>query len=103
VEYIAPRTPVEEVIATLYAELLGVQRIGIHDNFYRLGGHSLLATQLLSRLNKAFQLQLPLPLMFEADTVASLAEVVEQNLVEEIAGLPDSEVDRLVNSQAKST
>jgi len=97
VEYIAPRTPIEEVIAGLYAELLGAQQIGIHDNFYRLGGHSLLATQLLSRVNKAFQLRLPLPLMFEADTVASLAEVVEQNLVEEIAGLPDSEVDRLVN------
>jgi amino acid adenylation domain-containing protein len=102
VEYIAPRTPIEEVIAALYSELLGVQQIGIHDNFYRLGGHSLLATQLLSRVNKAFQLQLPLPLMFEADTVASLAEVVEQNLVDEIAGLPDSEVDRLVNRQGQS-
>ena len=94
--YVAPRTPIEETIAEMYKELLGLETPGIHHNFYRLGGHSLLATQLLSRVNKSFQLQLPLPVMFEAATIASLAAVVEKRILDEISALPDGEVERLV-------
>jgi hypothetical protein len=98
-EYVAPRTDLEQSVATLYMEVLGVKRPGIHDNFFQLGGHSLLATQLLSRVNKTFQLQLILPVLFESPTIASLAAVIEESLLDEIAGLSEHEVERLVEPQ----
>jgi amino acid adenylation domain-containing protein len=99
-EYVAPRTAAETTVALLYAEVLGISPPGVHDNFYRLGGHSLLATQLLSRVNRAFQLDLPLRVMLEAVTVATLAEVVEQQVLDDIAALSDDEVFRRVGRQA---
>ncbi len=75
--YVAPRTPVEEVLARLWSDVLGVAQIGIHDDFFELGGHSLLATQLISRLRDAFQVDLPLRNIFESPTIATLAEQVE--------------------------
>src|ERR1043166_8247494 len=75
--YLAPQTPVEEVIANIWAELLGVERVGREDNFFDLGGHSLLATRLVSRLRQAFDVELPLRLLFEHPTVAGLAPQVE--------------------------
>lgn len=98
-EYVAPRTDLEQSVAMLYMEVLGVKRPGIHDNFFQLGGHSLLATQLLSRVNKTFQLQLILPVLFESPTIASLAAVIEESLLDEIAGLSEHEVERLVEPQ----
>ena len=58
--YVAPRTPVEELLAALWAEALGVERVGIHDNFFARGGHSLLATRVLSRVQQACGVELPL-------------------------------------------
>jgi len=84
-EYVAPQTPVEKALAALYAEVLGVPEPGIHANFFRLGGHSLLATRLLSRVNKTFQIELALPVIFKTPTIAELAVVVERVLVDEIA------------------
>jgi amino acid adenylation domain-containing protein len=77
VAYEAPRTPLEEVIAGIWLEMLGVERIGIHDNFFTLGGHSLLGTRVIARLRDAFQLELPLRVLFEAPTVGELAGRVE--------------------------
>ncbi len=75
--YVAPRTPTEEILAGIWAQVLGIERIGIHDNFFDLGGHSLLATQVISRAREAFGIELPLRSLFESPTVAALAEQVE--------------------------
>jgi acyl carrier protein len=75
--FVAPRTATEQLLATMWSEVLGFDRIGVYDNFFELGGHSLLATQIVSRVRNAFQMELPLRTLFEDPTVASLAKAVE--------------------------
>ncbi|MHC5762852.1 amino acid adenylation domain-containing protein [Nostoc sp.] len=75
--YIAPRTPIEQVLVKIFVEVLGLKSVGIYDNFFELGGHSLLATQLVSRVRDALQVELPLRSVFEASTIAELSKVVE--------------------------
>jgi amino acid adenylation domain-containing protein len=74
----APRTEVETEIAAILAQLLGVDEVGVHDNFFLLGGHSLLGTQLIMRLRDAFGVDLALRTLFDAPTVAELAAEVER-------------------------
>ncbi len=75
-DYAAPRNPVEERLAALWQEVLGLSRVGVHDDLFELGGHSLLGTQLLARIRGAFGVELPSDAFFTAPTVARLAEVV---------------------------
>ena len=74
--YVAPRTVVEEELASIWAGVLGAEHLGVHDDFFALGGHSLLAIQLCSRLSNSFQVQVPLRMVFEAPTIADMAEAV---------------------------
>jgi len=88
--YVAPRTAIESVLAGIWEELLKVDRIGIHANFFDLGGHSLLATQVISRANELFQTEVPVSIFFEAPTVSGLTEALvetigDREIAEEIA------------------
>jgi amino acid adenylation domain-containing protein len=95
-DYVAPRTGEEEAMAQLWAEVLGRERVGIHDNFFDLGGHSLLATQLIARVQKSFGGEIPLRTLFEAPNVAAFVERLMQQRMENIdAGALASMLDEL--------
>ncbi|WP_373528907.1 amino acid adenylation domain-containing protein [Nostoc sp.] len=74
---VAPRTPTEEKLADIWAQVLGLERVGVYHNFFELGGHSLLATQVISRIQREFRVDLPLRSLFESPTLAGLAETIE--------------------------
>ncbi|MFP4120962.1 MAG: amino acid adenylation domain-containing protein [Coleofasciculus sp.] len=76
--FVAPRTSVEEKLVKIWAELLKIERVGIHDNFFELGGHSLLTTQLLAKVRDTFQVDVSLRQLLELPTVAGLAENIEK-------------------------
>jgi amino acid adenylation domain-containing protein len=76
--FVAPRTPIEEMLAGIWAEVLGLEEVGIHDNFFELGGHSLVATQVMYRVRAASRVELSLRSLFERPTVAGLAEYVDR-------------------------
>ncbi|AHJ31215.1 non-ribosomal peptide synthetase [Nodularia spumigena CS-584] len=77
-KYVAPRTPIEELLTQIWSQVLKVEPVGIDDNFFELGGHSLLATQLVSRIRNIFQVELPLYELFTAPTVGELAHIIGQ-------------------------
>ncbi|TRT76023.1 MAG: amino acid adenylation domain-containing protein, partial [Microcystis sp. M_OC_Ca_00000000_S217Cul] len=79
-EYIAPRNPIEEKMAQIWAEVLKLKRVSIEDNFFELGGHSLLATQVISRLQETFEIVVPLRYLFESPTIAQLSGVILKEL-----------------------
>ncbi|HEX6290854.1 MAG TPA: SDR family oxidoreductase, partial [Herpetosiphonaceae bacterium] len=74
--YVAPRSAVEEMVAGIWQDVLGIEQVGVHDNFFALGGHSLLITQIGARLRETFQIDLPLRSLFEASTVAGVAQAL---------------------------
>jgi amino acid adenylation domain-containing protein len=81
-EFVAPRTPTEEIVAGIWSSVLGTPRVGLHEDFFQLGGHSLLATQVVSRLREAFKVEVGLRALFANPTVSALAELIEQGLRE---------------------
>uniref|UniRef100_A0A2P1CYX5 AptB n=1 Tax=Fischerella sp. CENA298 TaxID=1622126 RepID=A0A2P1CYX5_9CYAN len=83
VDFVAPRTEIEQELATIWTEVLKLKQVGIHDNFFDLGGHSLLATQVVSRLKEAFNLDFPLRYLFENFTIAELAEKVSEQQIQQ--------------------
>ena len=108
--FVAPRTSIEKAVAGIWAEVLGVERVGANDNFFELGGHSLLATQVMSRVHATFRLELPLRTLFETPTVAGLAVEITKgrvkngdmaDVVASLESLSDEEAEQLL-AQASS-
>ncbi len=81
-EFRAPTTPIEQIVASVIADVLGLDRVGLDDDFFALGGNSLIATQVVSRIGEAVGHRLPLRMIFEASTVESLAVAAESSSVE---------------------
>ena len=75
--FVSPRTPVEEMLAEIWCQALGVDKVGVHDNFFKLGGHSLLGTMLISKVIHTFHVEVSLRDFYRTPTVAGLAEVIE--------------------------
>lgn len=106
--FAAPRTEEEATLARLWAEVLGVERVGIDEDFFDLGGHSLLATQLISRVQKTFGGELGLRTLFEAPTVAGFAELLLRqrmesvgadalaDMLDQLEGLSDAQIQALL-------
>ncbi|NBQ48548.1 MAG: non-ribosomal peptide synthetase, partial [Sphingobacteriia bacterium] len=76
-QYVAPSSPLEQELCSIWTEVLKIEKIGIHDNFFKLGGHSLLATQVISRIRHTYNIDLPLRALFEHPTVAALSQDIE--------------------------
>ncbi len=89
-DYVAPRNPVEEELAKLFAALLGVSQVGIEDSFFDLGGHSLIAVRLFAQVKRAFGVEFPLSVLFEAPSVAALAERIIERTGGGVATEPGS-------------
>jgi amino acid adenylation domain-containing protein len=79
--FVPARSAVEEILADIWSQVLGVDRVGIHDDFFSLGGHSLLAVQVIARLHSKLKVGVPIRWLFDRPTVAALAEVIEETLV----------------------
>jgi acyl transferase domain-containing protein/acyl carrier protein len=94
--YIAPTNAIEQKIADIWQELLGIEQVGSNDNFFDLGGHSLIGIQLISQLRKYFQVELSLRQFFEFPTVAELALAIEEILIGELEELTEEEAAELV-------
>ena len=82
--YVAPRSALEEVLSTIFAEVLLLERLGVRDNFFELGGHSLMATQIASRMREAFRVEVPVRKIFEEPTVEGLAQALLESEGEQI-------------------
>ena len=81
--FVAPRTPVEDELAEIWRELLGVDRVGINDNFFELGGHSLLLTQLASRISNQFEIEIPLRVLFDTPTIVEMVRAIAELLIQQ--------------------
>lgn len=91
-EYVAPRNAIEAKLAEIWQEVLKLDRVGVHDDFFALGGHSLLATQVVSRVQKELRVAVPLRRIFESTTLGQLAQSIDAS---DTAGLTDEKADRL--------
>ena len=101
--FVEPGTPTEQRIATMVAKLLGLERVGINDNFFLLGGNSLLGTQVIARVRNNFDVDLTLLSLFDHPTVAGIAGEVEQLIAAKLETMSEEEAQRLVDLSEQRT
>jgi acyl carrier protein len=87
ITYVAPQTDIEANLARIWGEVLHLDRVGSHDNFFDLGGHSLAASRVISRVIQTFQLELPVKMLFDAPTVAEMGAVITQHQAKQASDL----------------
>ncbi|WP_433256781.1 non-ribosomal peptide synthetase [Streptosporangium sp. CA-135522] len=97
--YIAPRTAAEELVAEVFAELLGVEKVGAEDDFFELGGNSLLAIRAIAKIRGQIEVDIPVRGLFSYATVADLAAEIERRLTEDLDRLSDEDVERLLAAE----
>jgi acyl carrier protein len=95
-EYVAPRTELEEVVAEIWAKLMGYQSVGVFDDFFLLGGDSLSAAQIAGRLRDAFMVTFSVEQAFDLRTIAAQARAVEELLIERLGEISDDEAEALL-------
>jgi amino acid adenylation domain-containing protein len=109
-DFVAPRTPIEQEVAGIWEQVLKVKGVGVYDNFFDLGGHSLLATRVISRVNESLHMELPLRSMFEHPTLAGFAIAAARHqaislqgealqLLDEISEMSDEEAQQLLDAE----
>ncbi|HEU4885984.1 MAG TPA: amino acid adenylation domain-containing protein, partial [Longimicrobium sp.] len=96
--YVAPRTPVEEVLAGIWAQVLKLEQVGVHDNFFDLGGHSLLIMRLVAEIQARFDLEVSIRTVFSMPTLEALAGEIERRIYEKIAAMSEFEAEQLAGS-----
>jgi acyl carrier protein len=96
--YVAPRTTAEEVLARIWADVLRLERVGVHDNFFDLGGHSLLIMRLLARIQAAFDLEISIRTVFSMPTLEAIAGEIERRIYEDAAAMSEFEAEQLSRS-----
>ncbi len=99
-DFIAPGNPVEEQLAQIWMQVLGVEPVGIHDNFFDLGGHSLLTVELLNRIKETFQVDLPLLCLFKAPTIAGLTQAI--NIAQQLGADATTDITTSIDLYAES-
>src|SRR5262249_18571080 len=98
-----PRSPVEEHVSQMLTELLQVERIGLHDNFFHLGGHSLLGAQVIARIRDTFDIEISLRAIFDHPTVEALSAEIERLILAKLQEMGDDDAHALLNDQVDST
>ena len=93
--YVAPRDAAEKRLAGIWAEVLGLEQIGIYDNFFRIGGNSLLAAQVISRARQAFQVELSVASIFKDPSLAGQAAHITELVMKDIEEMSEEEARRL--------
>jgi acyl carrier protein len=97
--FIPPRTPAEKTLASIWTKLLGLNRVGVNDNYFELGGDSLLATQLVSQVRNVFEVELPLVELFRHPTLAEMATSIEEAIIEQMEEISDEEAEQLLSPE----
>src|SRR5260370_37169225 len=112
--FVAPRTPIEELLAAAWREVLNIEQVSVHENFFDLGGHSLLAARMVSKVRNDLDVQFTMVDVFRAPTIAGLADLIYPRvagnqteteleiLLEEIGNLSEEEAQRRLDSELQS-
>jgi acyl carrier protein len=95
---VAPKTEIEQMIASIWQEVLGIDKVGRHDSFFDLGGDSISIMQVMMQVSQTLQIELPPKVLFEMPTIADLAGRIEDSLVAEIENLSDEEAELLLGN-----